>query len=238
MNAQKPPPPRFARSPSPAARGRIADPTRALVILLTLVLGAMTIRPLISLVQASLRVTTATGDLGAFTLDHYRMILSDRAFFASLANSLVFAIGTALLAIGLGGLSAWLVVRTDTPFKSLAYMSAIVSLGTPYILYVTAWLFLLGRSGPLNGMLMGMTASAQPVFNVYSLTGMTLIEGFLWSPLAFLLLSAVFRAANADFEEAAPRQRRRRPAGPRENFAADDDAGAPGRCRAHRGAVA
>jgi len=29
------------------------------------------------------------------------------------------------------------------------------------------------------------------------------IEGFLWSPLAFLLLSAVFRAANADYEEAA-----------------------------------
>ena len=184
-------------------RRRAADPTLALVIVLALVLGAMTIPPLVSLVQASLRLTTATGDLGQFTLDHYRMILTDRAFFQSLANSLVFAIGTAALAIGLGGLSAWLVVRTDTPFKSLAYMSAIVSLGTPYILYVTAWLFLLGRSGPLNAVLMSMTGSALPVFNVYSLTGMTLIEGFLWSPLAFLLLSAVFRAANADFEEAA-----------------------------------
>jgi iron(III) transport system permease protein len=184
-------------------RRRAADPTRTLVIVLAFVLAAMTLPPLISLVQASLRVTTATGDLGDFTLDHYRMILTDRAFFQSLANSLVFAIGTAALAIGLGGLSAWLVVRTDTPFKSLAYMSAIVSLGTPYILYVTAWLFLLGRSGPLNAALMSITGSALPVFNVYSVTGMTLIEGFLWSPLAFLLLSAVFRAANADFEEAA-----------------------------------
>jgi iron(III) transport system permease protein len=78
-----------------------------------------------------------------------------------------------------------------------------VSLGTPYILYVTAWPFLLGRSGPLNAMLMSATGNATPPFNVYSLTGMILIEGFLWSPLAFLLLAAVFRGANADFEEAA-----------------------------------
>src|SRR5579864_3874622 len=108
---------------------RTADPTLALVVVLALVLGAMTIPPLVSLVQASLRVTTATGDLGDFTFRHYRMILTDRGFFQSLANSLVFAIGTAALAIGLGGFSAWLVVRTDTPLKSLAYMSAIVSLG-------------------------------------------------------------------------------------------------------------
>jgi iron(III) transport system permease protein len=161
------------------------------------------IPPLVSLVQGSLRLTTPSGDLGDFTLDHYRRILSDRQFYQSLANSLVFCIGTAVLAIGMGGVVAWFVVRTSTPFKSLAYLSAIVSLGTPYVLYVTAWLFLLGRSGPVNGALMAMTGSVRPILNVYSLTGMILIEGFLWSPLAFLLLAAVFRSANADYEEAA-----------------------------------
>jgi iron(III) transport system permease protein len=180
-----------------------ADPTRLYVIVLAVVLGAMTLPPLLSLVQGSFRLTTATGDLGAFTLDHYRQILSDRQFFQSLWNSLVFCVGTAVLAIGMGGITAWLVVRTTTPLRSIAYLSAIVSLGTPYILYVTAWLFLLGRSGPLNSVLMAATGSTQPLFNVYSLTGMTVIEGFLWSPLAFLLLAAVFRSANVDFEEAA-----------------------------------
>src|SRR5215468_8341052 len=180
-----------------------ADPTRAYVVVLALVLGAMTIPPLLSLLQASFRLTTATGELGAFTFDHYRKILTDRQFFQSLWNSIVFCIGTAVLAIGMGGVTAWLVVRTTTPLRSIAYLSAIVSLGTPYILYVTAWLFVLGRSGPLNAILMAVTGSTQPVFNVYSLTGMILIEGFLWSPLVFLLLSAVFRTANADFEEAA-----------------------------------
>jgi iron(III) transport system permease protein len=182
---------------------RAADPTLVPVVLLALVLGAMVIPPLLSLVQGSFRLTTPTGDLGDFTLDHYRRILTDRQFFQSLANSLVFSICTAVLAIGTGGVVAWFVVRTSTPFKSLAYLTAIVSLGTPYILYVTAWLFLLGRSGPVNAVLMAVTGSPGPVFNVYSLAGMIVIEGFLWSPLAFLLLSAVFRSANADYEEAA-----------------------------------
>ena len=127
-----------------------ADPTRAYVVVLALVLGAMTVPPLLSLLQASFRLTTATGELGAFTLDHYRKILTDRQFFQSLWNSIVFCVGTAALAIGLGGVTAWLAVRTTTPLRSIAYLSAIVSLGTPYILYVTAWLFVLGRSGPLD----------------------------------------------------------------------------------------
>lgn len=180
-----------------------ADPTRFLVIALALVFGAMVLPPLVFLVQGSFRLTTVTGDLGDFTLDHYRMILSDRQFAATLANSLVFCVGTAALAIAIGGTTAWLAVRTATPFAALAYLSAIISLGTPYVLYVTAWLFLLGRAGPLNALLMAVTGSTRPLFNVYSLTGMIVIEGFLWSPLAFLLLSAVFRLANADHEEAA-----------------------------------
>ena len=182
---------------------RAVDPTRTAVIILAVILGAMVVPPLLSLLQASLRLTTPAGDLGAFTLDHYAKILSDRQFFQSLANSLIFSLGSTVLAIGTGGVVAWFVERTSTPLRLLAYLSAIVSLGTPYILYVTAWLFLFGRSGPVNAALMALTGSTAPIFNVYSLAGMIVIEGFLWSPLAFLLLAAVFRAANADYEEAA-----------------------------------
>jgi iron(III) transport system permease protein len=42
-----------------------------------------------------------------------------------------------------------------------------------------------------------------PYVNISSLGGMIFIEGMLWSPLAFLLLSSVFRNADAAFEEAA-----------------------------------
>src|ERR1700681_1151795 len=73
------------RDSSRAKPWRVADPTRALVVALAFVLGAMTIPPLVSLIQGSFRVTTPTGDLGGFTLDHYRMILTDRQRFGGYA---------------------------------------------------------------------------------------------------------------------------------------------------------
>src|SRR6476646_3058309 len=48
-----------------------------------------------------------------------------------------------------------------------------------------------------------MSGGTEPHINVYSLGGMIFIEGMLWSPLAFLLLSPVFRNSDASFEEAA-----------------------------------
>ena len=91
-----------------------------------------------------------TGALGDFTLAYYRRLLSDRQFFGSLANSLIFSLGSMVLALCFGGLVAWLVERTNAPFKAFAYLTAIISLGTPFVLYVIAWLFLLGRNGPIN----------------------------------------------------------------------------------------
>jgi iron(III) transport system permease protein len=186
-----------------AGRGAAArDRTLWLVCVLAIILGVLTIPPLLTLIEGSLYTTNAAGGRADFTLDYYRRVFTDRQFFASLLNSVIFASVSAVLAIGSGGLVAWLVERTNTPWKPLAYLTAVISLGTPYILYVSAWLFLLGRVGPLNDFLRLLTGSAR-VFNVYSMGGMILVEGFLWSPLAFLLLASVFRSANADFEDAA-----------------------------------
>jgi iron(III) transport system permease protein len=195
----------LAAPDTPVGRRRWAAPDRtiALVIVLAIVLGLLTLPPLVSLVQGSLREVTPTGALGRFTFDNYRHLFDDKRFLESLVASFEFAIGSAALAICTGGLLAWLVERTTTPLKSFAHISAIISLGTPYILYFTAWLYLLGRAGPVNDLLKALLHSPRPVFNVYSMTGMILVEGFLWSPLAFLLLSSVFRSANADYEEAA-----------------------------------
>lgn len=174
-----------------------------LVALLALVIAVLVVPPLWSLIAGSLHRTTETGAAGDFTFDYYKRLLTDRRFFTSLTNSALFAVGSAALAILCGGTIAWLVARTNVPFKGCAYLTAIVSLGTPFVLYVTAWLFLLGRAGPLNDVLRSFGGDDPAQVNIYSVGGMILIEGFLWSPMAFLLLSAVFGAANADYEDAA-----------------------------------
>src|SRR6185369_9358676 len=123
--------------------------------------------------------------------------------FAVIMTSAVYAAGSAVVALLLGGTQAWIVERTDTPLRGLVMIVSIVSLGIPSVLYTISFLLLLGRTGPLNQILMAISGSTEPLFNVYSLGGMILIQGIEYTPLCFLLLSSIFRGTDAAFEEAS-----------------------------------
>ncbi len=176
---------------------------RLIAAVVGIVLAVLMLPPLYILLQDSITTTDAIGDVTGFTLGHFGKMFTDKDALRSIWNSLVFAAGSTVLSLIVGGVLAWLVERTNAPFKILAYLATIISLGTPYILHVIAWLFLLGKVGPLNDLYRMATGTGGNLFNVNSMAGMILIEGFLWSPLVFLLLGATFRAANADMEEAA-----------------------------------
>ncbi len=179
------------------------DMRRVIAALVGIVLAVLMLPPLWILLQDSVTTTNAIGDVTGFTAGHFAKLFTDKDALRSIWNSLVFAGGSTVLSLVAGGVLAWLVERTNAPFKILAYLATIVSLGTPYILHVIAWLFLLGKVGPLNDIYRSVTGGTDSLFNVNSMAGMILIEGFLWSPLVFLLLGSTFRAANADMEEAA-----------------------------------
>jgi iron(III) transport system permease protein len=159
--------------------------------------------PVIYLVRSSLQEIEFDGSFGAFTLNHYRALIETDSLFPVILTSAVYAGGSALVALLLGGVQAWIVERTDTPLRSLVMIVSIVSLGIPSVLYTISFLLLLGKTGPLNQILMAATGAAEPVFNVYSLHGMILIQGIEYTPLCFLLLSSVFRSTDAAFEEAS-----------------------------------
>ena len=187
----------------PDGRRHGMDQTRWLTWVLGAILVVLVVPPVVILISRSVSITNPDATVGGFTLGHYVRFFSNGQLLTSLMNSLIFAVFATLVALLFGGTLAWLVERTNTRFKALAYVTTIISMGTPYILYVSAWLFLLGRSGPLNDGWRQLTGSRHVLFDPYSLVGMILIEGFLWSPLVFLLLGSTFRSANADMEEAA-----------------------------------
>ena len=178
------------------------DARRATPLIVGAVLAILMLPPLLMLVHSSLVDTNAAGAATGWTLGHFRALLTAPGAAESLWNSLVFSAGSTLLSLLVGGLLAWLVERTNAPLRFLATLSTIISMGTPYILHVVAWLFLLGPVGPINDFWKSSGGTGKLV-EVQSMGGMILIEGFLWSPLVFLLLGATFRAANADMEEAA-----------------------------------
>ena len=173
--------------------------TRLLAAFLIVVLAALVLPPLLFLLKASV----LDAQRGEWSLVNFEVVLGSRRFLASSANSLVFAAGSAALALVIGWITAWIVERTNTPLKSLAYLTAIISLGTPYILYVTAWLLVFGKAGPVNQLYRALSGTSDVLINIYSMPGMIMVEGFLWSPLAFLLAGATLRNANPELEEAA-----------------------------------
>ena len=173
------------------------------VIGLIALFSAGIIPPFVFLIYSSLHQLDSSGAFGALTAANFATVFNDRALATTLINSMLYPLGAALVALTVGGVQAWLAERTDAKFRQILYVAAIISLGIPYVLYIVAWLLLLSKAGPVNAILQHLLGGAGPYINVYSLGGMIFIEGMLWSPLAFLLLSPVFRNSDASFEEAA-----------------------------------
>jgi iron(III) transport system permease protein len=191
-------------SAEPESRPRSsARQTTWIAVLLSVVLAALVLPPLLFLLQGSVTIAGAPNEAARWGLENFQNVLSGRRFVATTLNSLSFAAGSAAIALVVGWIMAWIVERTNAPLKGLAYVTAIISLGTPYILYVSAWLLVFGKAGPVNQLYRTLTGSSDVLINIYSMPGMVMVEGFLWSPLAFLLVGATLRNANPELEEAA-----------------------------------
>src|SRR5258707_12917436 len=57
------------------------------------------------------------------------------------------------------------------------------------------------KAGSLNAPMVAYFG--QPLFNIFSMSGMILVESFLWIPIVFLLMSTPFRSMDPSLEEAA-----------------------------------
>jgi len=159
--------------------------------------------PLVILIWTSLHVVGPDGSYQEFSLKNYAALAAGSDFYGAVLHAILYSLGSAFVALAIGAAQAWLAERSDAPFRSVLYLSSIVSLGVPYVLYIVAWVLFLGKNGPLNTWLRSWFGGTDVYINVYSLGGMIFVEGMLWAPLAFLLLSSVFRNADASYEEAA-----------------------------------
>src|SRR5262245_37698731 len=121
-----------------------------LVAVLAAILLILILPPTVYLLVTSFFSTKPDGSFDQFTLRFYQQLFSSPYFAASLGNTIVYAFGSALVAIVLGVVQALIVERTNTPGRQYVFLGAVVSLGIPHVLYTVAWLLLLGRTGPLN----------------------------------------------------------------------------------------
>lgn len=168
-----------------------------------LLLIYLTVVPLGMLILGSLKVEVARG-VEALSLRNYLAAYGSARTFELLGTSLVFALGSCLLAFGLGTFLAWVVERTNTPFRGSLYVLTLVPLVIPGVLSTIAWIFLLSpRIGFVNVSLVKLFGLAEAPFSVFSLGGMIWVEGLNLSPLAFLMMSAAFKSMDPSLEESA-----------------------------------
>jgi iron(III) transport system permease protein len=139
----------------------------------------------------------------SFTLKNFREAYSDPRVLTTLGDTFLFSVGSMLVSMVFAIVLAFLVERTNCPFRNVAYGLMFIPLITPGILKAIAWVLVLSpRIGLLNQVWFSLGFS-KPLTNAYTIPAMWWVAGLSMTPLAFLLVGAAFRAMDPSLEEAA-----------------------------------
>jgi len=175
-----------------------------ILLVCSLLVFYLTAIPLGMLLYGSIR-SAPVGQPGAvYTIQNYFKAYSDKESYRLVFNSLYLGLGTCLVAFLIGTYLAWVSERTNTPYRKVFRVLALIPFLIPGILSTICWILLLSpRIGLINLVLQGLLGLESPPFNVYSMWGMIWVEAIHLYPIVFLLMSAAFRNMDTSLEEAA-----------------------------------
>ena len=144
------------------------------------------------------------GGAGELTLDNYVIVFSDPKTLELLVNSLAYALGSALLGVSVATVLAFITTRTNAPLRKYFIFIPILPIILPGMVDNLAWIYLFSpNSGLANTWWRNLTGFADPLFNIYSMTGMIWVMGISLVPLAYLVISAAFQTMDPSLEETA-----------------------------------
>ncbi|MCK5249020.1 MAG: iron ABC transporter permease [Spirochaetaceae bacterium] len=146
--------------------------------------------------------------VGAFTLYHYSRVfvgrLAKALFYKPFINSLMVGFGVTVLSMVLGSLLAWILVRTDIPFKKFLNNVIVIPYMMPSWVMALAWLLIFKntRTGGTPGMLTVLFGVATPDWVSYGLFPIIICLGLHYYAYSFLLVSGALATINSELEEA------------------------------------
>jgi len=175
---------------------------KALTPTLIVIVGFLTVSPVVMLLLGSF--SEGLGAFGTFTLEKYVKSYTDPALIEIIVNTIVFMIGSALVATALALFMTYLNTRTDIPFKVLFQVISIVPMMIPHILFAVSWGLLLNPSNGLINLVLKQILNLQDSpFNIYSLPGMILVEGLLDLPVSYLIIAPAMSSFDVSLEESS-----------------------------------
>ncbi|VVD67905.1 spermidine/putrescine ABC transporter permease [Pandoraea iniqua] len=200
------------RSAVPSARSRagvphlVASPWRALAAtsrwMVIAVLTIAVLLPLSFIVVQSLLSAPFFDANRTFGIDGYRFIFTDPDFWSAVKNSFIIAFGMLFISIPLGGILAFLMVRTDLPGRRWLEPLLLTPVFVSPMVLAFGYVVAAGPVGFYSVWFRELTGMDAP-WSVYSIFAITVIVGLTHVPHVYLYSSAALRNLGSDVEEAA-----------------------------------
>ncbi|MQA39653.1 ABC transporter permease [Rugamonas aquatica] len=134
-------------------------------------------------------------------LDAYRFIFEDPDFSVAFKNAFLLAAGLTAIAVPLGGMLAFLMIRTDLPGRGFITPMLLVPIFVSPMVMGFGYVVSMGPVGFYS--LWAKDILGFIPWNIYSFTSIVVIAGLTHVPHVYLYASSALKSLGSDVEEAA-----------------------------------
>ena len=190
---------------------RLKNQIKAVVIAVVL-LVYLIVLPLLDMIATTFELAqrdiraVGGGKAGDFTLYYWQRLLASELSWTMLIkpliNSLVIGVCVSVCAILLGSILAWLMVRSDLPFKKFFSLAVIIPYMIPSWCKSQAWLsmFKTARLGGAPGFMASLGLDV-PEWLAYGPVAIIIVLTLHYYAYTYLLVSSALNSINSELEE-------------------------------------
>jgi iron(III) transport system permease protein len=169
------------------------------------ILGFLVVYPVLTLLLGALTDTNPVVEgisLSHLSVGHFLTVAANPNVAEALFNTLLACGGGTAIAVVIGLLFSWIVVRTNTPFKGFIAAASILPLFAPPLVAGVAWSIL---GSPKTGLINTLFKWAGLDWRVdfYSMSGLIFVFGIYYAPYVYMFTASALRNMDPSLEEAA-----------------------------------
>lgn len=144
-----------------------------------------------------------TDEAGRFTLVNFYEFFTDSFYLRSLWKSLALGVAAVVTTSVVGIAVAYLILRYEFPYRNLFSYLTMLPMILPPLVGVLGFVFILGRAGTVNILLMDWFGLQTPINFMYGVQGVLLVETVHLFPMMTLSVLDALSKVDPALEEAA-----------------------------------
>ena len=190
----------------------VTNPYNIIVLIAVVLLVYLIVLPLLDMIATTFELAqrdiraVGGGKAGDFTLYYWQRLLASELSWTMLIkpliNSLVIGVCVSVCAILLGSILAWLMVRSDLPFKKFFSLAVIIPYMIPSWCKSQAWLsmFKTARLGGAPGFMASLGLDV-PEWLAYGPVAIIIVLTLHYYAYTYRLVSSALNSINSELEE-------------------------------------